>query len=62
MILRNPMNRISVPGSDFLSIDNARLDHIKVTLPEYVLLGGGQIQMGGRSGLIYWNLNARLCV
>jgi hypothetical protein len=25
----------------FLSIDNARLDHIKVTLPEYVLLAGG---------------------
>src|SRR6516162_177318 len=34
----------------FLSIDNARLDHIKVTLPEYVLLGGGQVQIRGQPG------------
>jgi hypothetical protein len=30
------MNRISVPGADFLALDSARLHHIKVTLPEYV--------------------------
>jgi hypothetical protein len=29
----------------FLSVDGARLDHIKVTLSEYVLLGGRQVQI-----------------
>src|SRR5262249_22724804 len=34
----------------FLSIDNAWLDHMKVTLPEYVLLSGGQVQIRGQPG------------
>jgi hypothetical protein len=34
----------------FLSINNASLDHIEITLPEYVLLGGGYVQIRGQSG------------
>jgi hypothetical protein len=33
-----------------LSVDNTWLDQIKVTLPEYVLLGGGEVQIRGQSG------------
>src|ERR1700730_19079348 len=34
----------------FLSIGNARLDHIEVTVPEYVLLVSAQVQIRGQSG------------
>jgi hypothetical protein len=41
-----------------LSIDDARLDHVKVTLPEYVLLAGG-LGQPMRTAQDYFSLASR---